>query len=1280
MRKLITFLLTVIAVSVYARQITPEEAYAVASEFFNSVPKHYQGETKVFAKRAMLTKKVKENTPQPYYVFNADGNQGFVIISGDDRVNKILGYSDKGNFSNLPPQLIFLLNQYTKVVESLPSSLPTDSSWQGIYYNAPESEGVLLETANWGQGFPYNSMTPIINGEHCPTGCVATAMAIVMKYQQWPERYNWDGMSNIDEADENAPEIAKLMKDAGESVLMNYGLDESSANMNWVGHKLQQDFQYSPDCQYITSQNFTTEVWRDLIHQNLDNNNPIVYTATDIDNLSSHAFVIDGYNREKYHVNWGWDGLCNGYFDLEALCPNEELKFTANSGMVINITPDKSGKQYSKCFVDFGYFWTIDKTLGEAMNISEQDVIKGQPFHVINTLFTLPAGFIGEFGIAHVDKDGNIKEVLQTEKFDTWSNVDNEYKIMGQGRSYFNLIVNNDIEPTDKIQLVSREFNETDYRLVLGTLEWPSWVPVHGNVPRYGSVRWEISDNIKVLYNDFTGWEPGIGSPYIELSTSQDKTNFLRGSNVSIKCSPTDENQQGLIFMKIEGPQIYGTTQESDRNIETSVTIVGDYTVTAEWIELKDKSINLETAGTLKDVISEIEAKSIRDLEISGNMNAIDFWYLRDYCSNLTHLNLQNIIIEGVEAVDDRFSGTSSFQPANSLPEWALTGLSKLECVILPTSIEAILNNSLSALDLHFIVIPQDVACIGMNAFYGNQQLDVVCLLNPNPVEIEECVFVETGCPSNALLYVPEGSVEKYRTTPVWQDFRFIQEGEISQNIIHGAVIEDLVYDCYGPSACIVGYEGSPVNIDIPEKIEVDGEEYYVKSIKDRTFQDCISLESIVMPNTITSIGTDNIYLGYTFLNCSNLKNVKLSENLRKIPAGTFFNCFCLEQCVIPESVELIGMNAFYGAGLNEIYIPQNAKPEIMGFSAFSDNRNLKEYQVHPDNSSYKAIDGVLYRTDGEQFILESVPGLKNGTLEVADECTIVDMYSIGNNLETIIFNDNLKVIKDYAANGCPALSHITLPEKATIYTNAFRYCRNLKSVTVKQALMPNSEIFVGCDNLTTIYAQTDEGNLDISDLFDNEPENLNIYFEKVFPEYKYDGNAILWIPGGVISNNNREGNNSYKEMWHYCIDDNQEIILIEPQMSDINIDRVIINGQVVNADNYGQYHYNNSESSFATNTLPESVAPDVVIEYTLHGKQKMSTHYDTDFNASLPKTDLKPSMIEHILSDSNTPMDIYNIQGVLLKKNCSRQELQQFKPGIYIIRNTLGTIKISIK
>ena len=129
-----------------------------------------------------------------YFVFNVPGDGGFVIVAGDDRVRPVLGYSHSGSFDpdNLPENLRGMLAFYQEqitwaednAVEASPAISAEWSQYQSGTALRAAGNGVLLETANWGQGEPYNRMTP----ENAVTGCVATAMGIIMRYHEYPDK------------------------------------------------------------------------------------------------------------------------------------------------------------------------------------------------------------------------------------------------------------------------------------------------------------------------------------------------------------------------------------------------------------------------------------------------------------------------------------------------------------------------------------------------------------------------------------------------------------------------------------------------------------------------------------------------------------------------------------------------------------------------------------------------------------------------------------------------------------------------------------------------------------------------------------------------------------------------------------------------------------------------------------------------------------------------------------------------------------------------------------
>lgn len=765
-----------------ARQISPQEAESAASDFFKSVGLSH----KTSLRAASIKHKASSDVKAPFYIYNAGENNGFVIIAGDDRSEKVLGYSDKGNFnaSNLPPQLQYFLDNYAENLETLTAGRGIHPSWKSVSTRADE-KGVLLETANWGQGYPYNADCPMIGDVQAPTGCVATAMAIMMKYHNWPESYEWSAMPDNTESDpldyeKSYASLAKLMRDAGEAVYMSYGAAESGAMMPWVGHALQTPFQYSGDCQFIYTKKRTEEENLSILRGSLDKGFPVIYSGS---GSGSHAFIIDGYNNDDYHVNWGWDGSCNGYFNLNALTPTAESDFSNDTGMVINIIPDRVGNNLSECCIDFNLWATGE--VAEPMNISVEDVKKGEPFHILPGAVLIPANFAGEVGVALVGADDKIKEVLKSERVYTMP------ENIGRDFQFLSVKVSSDIDPTDRLQVVAKNDNDGYYKLVGGTIESPSYIGVTGNKPRWGKIRINVGEGTKFHCN-ISGMEDDAVEGLGFIPAGEKEVDLLRGLTLSYYCEVMNPDPKKAVVFKANGPLIYGNMIMADKGgINYSIDIAGEHELQAYIVNLHDERFDIAKAGTLKDMIPSTDANGVRDLVLTGKMDMNDFMYIRDNMPCVRVLDMKDVTIEGCTATDELYVKQPSEYFADQMPAFGLVNLHSeyIEHIVLPSNLKSIGSDSMVHFKVEGVTIPAGVTSIGLNAFYGNHYLKAIELLNPEPVAINDCVFVDTKCPEEGTLYVPEGTAAKFRLIPVWQDFSEIVEGKMP-DFFHSSIGE----------------------------------------------------------------------------------------------------------------------------------------------------------------------------------------------------------------------------------------------------------------------------------------------------------------------------------------------------------------------------------------------------------------------------------------------------------------------------------------------------------
>lgn len=362
MRKILVLLFLLVSVIAEGRKIPESEAAAIAYEFLNSNVRQTPAKAEV---RRAIGRKAENTGDAPFYVFNAEDNQGFVIVSGDDRTQRILGYSDTGNFdfNNLPPQLDAILCKFANRIASLPQTSVKSQSWDTPLPVDAYGEGKLLKTANWGQGYPYNAQCPEMDGYHCVTGCVATAMAIIMKYHNWPNQgkgetvYDWNGQqlsasfdssfydwtkilddySNTDDLSiENINEVAHLMHDVGYAIHAGYGIGATHASNLDASIALVDNFRFHPCLGSICLMYCSTDYFISVVKSEIDNNRPLLFTSLKTPNgTDPHTYVGDGYDNNGYiHFNWGWDGYANGYYSIDPLKGIFGTHFYCNYGFL----------------------------------------------------------------------------------------------------------------------------------------------------------------------------------------------------------------------------------------------------------------------------------------------------------------------------------------------------------------------------------------------------------------------------------------------------------------------------------------------------------------------------------------------------------------------------------------------------------------------------------------------------------------------------------------------------------------------------------------------------------------------------------------------------------------------------------------------------------------------------------------------------------------------------------------------------------------------------------
>lgn len=382
---LLLSLMLLLSVSAIAGPRSYQQAKAIAQRQAAMLGIEMDAEVAASAKAAprMSVSSAVSPSATCYYVFANGEDKGFTIVSGDDRMPEVVGYSVQGTYDpdHLPANYVGFMKAYQETVEAL---LKGDAQVSGGLAEARQwraerassaAVAPLLGSIKWNQYEPYNNMCPLYKGTNrSVTGCVATAMAQVMMYYQYPKElkatikaytaksygiqipeissgatYDWDNMlpdySKSDYNSAQADAVAKLMYHCGAAVKMDYG---PSSGANVTPTILATYFGYDADLmQDLTRTVFTLQQWMTLIDNELKAKRPILYSGQASD--GGHEFVCDGSDGNGlYHINWGWGGYQDGYFDLTILQPT---KGGAGSGsavdgynrdcsMIIGIAPD----------------------------------------------------------------------------------------------------------------------------------------------------------------------------------------------------------------------------------------------------------------------------------------------------------------------------------------------------------------------------------------------------------------------------------------------------------------------------------------------------------------------------------------------------------------------------------------------------------------------------------------------------------------------------------------------------------------------------------------------------------------------------------------------------------------------------------------------------------------------------------------------------------------------------------------------------------------------------
>ena len=421
------------ALLAFSQTIPPFEARTIASAYIRQLGgKNTASSLKEITLPSTAKKRAGQaESMSAFYIFtDTAANSPFVIVSADRRMKEVLAYGHRGNWDSgpFPPALQELLESYEEQYCQLQILSPSEP--RKLPATDIQEVDPMIPTV-WGQDCPFNNLCP----SGCPSGCVAMAMAQVMKYHQYPQTghdafsytsttrkyrcsydfasaiFDWDKMeyvypSDSAPSDASCDAVAQLAYACGVSVGMDYDYSGSGAYMSDIPYALIHFFGYNDNISYCDRTCYEADEWYEMLLTELTEGRPVIYGGFDSRN-GGHAFVVDGYSTKehKFHVNWGWNGSFDGYYELDALDPNT-YKYASYQSMIINVSPQLTGIHRDVFYADkFSVTGSIDEGQNVIFKISDVYCYSSQSSYAVGD-----AKFNGKIGIGIFDKDFHFLE------------------------------------------------------------------------------------------------------------------------------------------------------------------------------------------------------------------------------------------------------------------------------------------------------------------------------------------------------------------------------------------------------------------------------------------------------------------------------------------------------------------------------------------------------------------------------------------------------------------------------------------------------------------------------------------------------------------------------------------------------------------------------------------------------------------------------------------------------------------------------------------------------
>lgn len=1114
------------SITMFAQHRSEQEAMQIAREFFTprqaalparlaAVP---QARVKAKLDQHMTRAKKAPAKNNSCYIINDEANNRFVIVSADERMYDVLGYSDNGVFNDedIPAGLIFMLNEYNQqydLVKAIGGNM--DAKAKGsVTPIAP-----LLST-KWGQRAPYWLQCPQHNEDYCVSGCVATAMAQVMAYHKYPnnaqggsvgyqsselgiyqylnfdsQHFDWDKIKDTyiyyyDEngnrqsvparsAEEN-DEAAKLMHACGVSVFMDYNTSANGGSGAFsfdIPYALIHNFGYNPNIYYAEKDFYVRSEWDEIILSELNAKRPILYSGRG--SLGGHQFVLDGVDDSgRYHFNFGWNGSDDGYFELDAINPSL-YNFTTDQSMVVLVTKDVIGSTSD-------VFYSQNFTMGKSATVGGTTKAKFNPYCYSNSSNSQTEKFSGVYGVGVFDKDWNFVKSLYSyhEKFHAWSHyvytqsadVKFDASTFTEGSQYYIALYaqgDNSAKPTRmRTSMGANDWYRASTNNGVVTLELLE--PINpGSIPPPNPLPLPLTGNLKMLALDKAG-EYHIWDVAVAKDGTDPKKYWFKGiDQIVTEKGYTSEQSQNTV---------YGVYEDD-----------GSFTIPVPQRLGEDLFLNNFSSDEALNVVIAQDGTSMKinetwgSVEKKGSGDSSKQENVSVYTSATFYPKAPTPIETPVIVMGENHKVTIACGTEGASIYYTLNGND-------PTTSSQKYNGP--------VTIDRNLTVKAFAVTLGNANTSEVAQLTVNDFVVSTPSISETDgkvtivCADAEKTYyttdgsTPSESSELYtkplsfsETTTIkaigthegWTpsevaSYDYIVIPPIAEIIVNDNVQGQLASripagsKLTAKSLSITG-ELNGTDITVIREMLVEGNLEYL-DIKGCT----IKAGGDKYPYLSLSYATtDNVIGRCMFARAKKLKAIVLPDNIIKVENSAFGDDNLLKEVTIPEGCTEMDQAFSFCENLETVNLPSS----LVKFASnnFAYCPNLKAINVDANNQTFKSVNGVLYSKDGKTLIRFANDNCKqynviDGTVAIGENAFYCS------NVEGVTIPYSIVTIGRSSFYSSEYLSEIVLPNSVTeVGSSAFYGCSSLADVTLSEQ-MPSIEdyTFSFCTSLKKLY------------------------------------------------------------------------------------------------------------------------------------------------------------------------------------------------------------------